>query len=290
MAATHHVRHFYMDNPVLMRLIQRFPHHFLAIFLPLVCVVLFSGCATVRPQDKEEYRPDRIDPYENVNRGSYSFTDVVDRKIMEPIANFYIDHVPSRVRRSVGNFYDNLGYPNVVLNAFLQGKVRQGFEDSLRFVVNSSVGVGGLFDVASHMGLVQHNEDFGQTLGVWGVDAKTYIFIPLLGPSSNRDIAGIPVSIITDPLFYAGILVLGAPVTVPLGFLNAVDLRARLSGPMKIRDEAALDPYLFVRDAYLQQRKHLIYDGNPPPEVYEDLMREEPLEEKAPSKEQALVK
>ncbi|MDE2366588.1 MAG: VacJ family lipoprotein, partial [Betaproteobacteria bacterium] len=190
------------------------------VFLSLICIVLLTGCATVRPRDQEE-NFNRIDPYEKVNRESYSFTDVVDRKILEPVANFYIDHVPNPVRRSVGNFYDNLEYPNVVLNAFLQGKVRQGFEDSLRFIVNSSVGVGGLFDVASHMGLVQHNEDFGQTLGVWGVDAKTYIFIPILGPSSNRDIADIPVSTITNPLFFAGIFVLGAPVTVPLGILAA---------------------------------------------------------------------
>lgn len=255
-----------------------------AVFLSLICVVLISGCATVRPRDQEENFLNRIDPHENINRKSYTFTDVIDRKIMEPVADFYIDHVPDRIRRHVGNFYDNLGYPNVALNSFLQGKVRQGFEDSLRFIVNSSVGVGGLFDMASHMGLVQHDEDFGQTLGVWGVNAKTYIFIPLLGPSSNRDIAGIPVSIIADPLFFAGIFVLGAPVTVPLGILGAIDLRARLSGPMKIRDEAALDPYLFVRDAYLQQRKHLIYDGNPPHEVYEELMGEEPLKEEPQTK------
>ncbi len=277
------MRHFYTDQLILMRLIQRFPHH-LAVFLPLMCVALFSGCATVRPHDKDETSFERIDPYEKANRGSYKFTDVVDRKILEPVANFYIDYVPNPVRRSVANFYDNLEYPNVVLNAFLQGKVRQGFQDSLRFIVNSSAGVGGLFDVASHMGLVQHNEDFGQTLGVWGVDAKTYIFIPILGPSSNRDIADIPVSTITNPLFFAGIFVLGAPVTVPLGILAAIDLRARLSGPMKIRDEAALDPYLFVRDAYLQQRKHLIYNGNPPPDVYEDLMKEEPPKEESPAK------
>ncbi len=275
------MHHFYMDHLILMRLIQRFPHH-LAVFLPLMFVVLFSGCATVRPQGKDETSFDRIDPYEKTNRGSYKFTDTVDRKILEPVANFYIDHVPDRIRRSVANFYDNLDYPGVVLNAFLQGKVRQGFQDSARFIINSSVGVGGLFDVASHMGLVQHNEDFGQTLGVWGVNAKTYIFIPILGPSSNRDIADIPVGMITNPLFFTGIFLVGAPVTVPLGVLGAIDYRARLSGPMKIRDEAALDPYLFVRDAYLQQRKHLIYDGNPPPDVYEDLMREEPPKEKSP--------
>ena len=258
----------------------RFSHFRLSLLV--VIIALLSGCATTRTHNLDDNSSGQIDPYEKVNRKSYSLTDFVDRKVMEPIANFYIDYVPVRVQRSVSNFYDNLAYPNVALNVFLQGKIRQGFQDSLRFIVNSSLGIGGLFDVASPMGLVQHDEDFGQTLGVWGVDAKTYLFIPFLGPSSNRDIASIPVRLGTNPLFYVGIFVIGAPVTVPLGFLDAIDTRARLSGPMKIRDEAALEPYLFVRDAYLQQRKHLIYDGNPPPEAYEDLMGEEPPKEEPP--------
>jgi phospholipid-binding lipoprotein MlaA len=137
-------------------------------------------------------------------------------------------------------------------------------------VVNSSVGIAGLFDVASRMGLPAHDEDFGQTLGVWGMDAKTYLFIPLLGPSTDRDVSGIPFGMVVHPMFWIGWFVVGAPVTVPITVLGVVEKRARLSGPMRIRDEAALEPYLFVRDAYLQQRKHLIYDGNPPPEVYED--------------------
>jgi phospholipid-binding lipoprotein MlaA len=244
-----------------------------------MCAVLLTSCATTRPQNQSEDLTDPIDPYENVNRKFYIFTDVVDRKIMEPIADFYIDYVPQRMQRSIGHFYDNLLYPNVILNDFLQGKVRQGFQDTLRFVVNSTIGAAGLFDMALPMGLPQHDEDFGQTLGVWGMDANTYIFIPLLGPSSDRDVSGIPVSVFTNPLFYIGIYVIGSPVTVPLSVLGVIDKRARLSGPMKIRDEAALEPYLFVRDAYLQQRKHLIYDGNPPPEAYED-----PAEDEAPTK------
>jgi phospholipid-binding lipoprotein MlaA len=243
--------------------------------LLLICSVLLTGCATTRSQNHSEDFTDPIDPYENVNRKFYVFTDVVDRKIVEPVADFYIDYVPKPVQRSIGHFYDNLLYPNVVLNAFLQGKVRQGFQDSLRFVVNTTVGVGGLFDMAQRMGLPQHDEDFGQTLGVWGMDASTYLFIPLLGPSSDRDVSGIPVSVFTNPLFYIGLYVVGSPVTVPLSVLGVIDKRARLSGPIKIRDEAAVEPYLFVRDAYLQQRKHLIYDGNPPPEVYDDPAEDE---------------
>lgn len=219
---------------------------------------------------------DPIDPYENINRKSYTFTDMVDRKIVEPIADVYMDYVPNPMQRSIGNFYDNIAYPNVILNAFLQGKMRQGFQDTLRFVVNTAIGLGGLFDMASPMGLPPHDEDFGQTLGVWGVDAKTYIFIPLLGPSSNRDVPGIPVTVFTNGLFYIGVFVIGAPVTVPLSILGIVDKRARLSGPMRIRDEAAVEPYLFVRDGYLQQRKHLIYDGDPPPASYDDPAHDEP--------------
>ncbi len=245
----------------------------------LICVMQFSGCATTRHPDKSTDSFDPVDPYENVNRAFYRFTDVVDRKIVEPVADFYLDHVPVRVRRSVGNFYDNLAYPNVMLNNFLQGKVRRGLQDSLRFVVNSTVGIGGLFDMASPMGLPLHDEDFGQTLGVWGVDATTYLYVPLLGPSSNRDVPGIPVSVFTNALFYIGTFVVGAPVTVPLTVLGVIDKRARLTGPMRVRDEAALEPYLFVRDAYLQQRLYLIYDGSPPPQAYDDPAEDDPQAE-----------
>ena len=153
------------------------------------------------------------------------------------------------MQHSIANFYDNLAYPNVILNAFLQGKYCQGVQDTLRFVVNSTIGGVGLFDMASPMGLPSHDEDFGQTLGVWGVNANTYIFIPLLGPSSNRDAPGIPVSAVTSVLFWTSIYAVGAPVTIPLGTLAAIQKRARLVRPMRLRDEAALDPYLFVRDS-----------------------------------------
>ena len=251
--------------------------------LSLMCALLLASCATTRSPSRSEAETDPIDPYENVNRKSYDLTDVLDRKILEPVANVYMDYVPLRMQRSIGYFYDNLEYPNVILNDFLQGKVRQGFGDTPRFLINSTVGLAGLFDMASPMGLPQHDEDFGQTLGVWGVDATTYLFIPLLGPSSNRDAPGIPVAMGTNVLFYVGIFVIGAPVTAPLSVLGIIQKRARLSGPMRIRDEAALEPYLFVRDSYLQQRKHVIYDGNPPPESYDDFVEDEPPARPLPS-------
>lgn len=123
--------------------------------------------------------------------------------------------------------------------------------------------------MAAPMGLIQHDEDFGQTLGVWGVDAGSYLFVPLIGPSSYRDAPGIPVSVVSNLLFYAG-TVASTAIIGPVTVLGIIDKRARLTGPMRVRDQAALDPYLFVREGFLQQRKHLIYDGDPPPEVYDD--------------------
>lgn len=263
--------------------------NYLAAFLLLLFAVQSAGCATV-PQEGQSDTPSNkdaesinhqavtpsdedassIDPYENVNRPLYNFTKSVDRNVLEPVADSYIKHVPLPVQHSVGNFYDNLAYPNVILNGFLQGKMLQGTEDILRFVLNSTIGLAGLFDVATPMGLQKHDEDFGQTLGVWGVDNKSYMYLPILGPSSNRDVWGLPVTIASNVLFYAA-FVIGAPITVPLGILAVIDKRARHAEDLRVVDQAALDPYLFVREAYWQQRKHLVFDGNPPPEIYDNI-------------------
>ena len=245
--------------------------------LVLLCAVLLAGCATISRND-QSHQADRdvnlVDPYENINRKFYEITDTVDRYTLAPIADVYVEYVPDPLRRSIGNFYDNVGYPNVALNSFLQGKVRQGFEDTLRFTVNSTIGVLGLFDMATSMGLPQHDEDFGQTLAVWGVDTGAYLFLPFHGPSSTRDISSIPVSMVTNALFFVSSVAIFAPI----GVLGIIDKRARLSGSMFIRDQSALDPYLFVREASLQQRKHLIYDGDPPPESYDDPSQDNPME------------
>ena len=248
------------------------------VFL-LLLIVILSGCSSL--SKKENAETDPVDPHEELNRVSYNFTDKVDRVLFEPVVDVYVDYVPNAAQRSIGNFYDNLSYPNVVLNAFLQGKVKQGFADGLRFLVNSTIGMLGLFDMATHMGLERHDEDFGQTLAVWGVDSGSYLFIPILGPSSKRDVVGVPVTVVTNALFYAGYVV-GAPVFVPLTLLGAIDKRARLAGPMRIRDQAALDPYIFVREASLQQREFLVYDGNPPLNLYDDeLFIDNPFDTKA---------
>ncbi len=250
-------------------------HNYMTIMVLLFCVIILQACASVPKNGDADV--DQVDPHEGVNRVSYNFTDSVDRMLFEPVVNVYSDYVPDAAQRSIGNFYDNLSYPNVVLNAFLQGKVRQGFGDGLRFIINSTIGLFGLFDMATHMGLEQHDEDFGQTLGVWGVDSGSYLFIPFLGPSSKRDVTGVPVTVVTNVLFYVGSAV-GATVFAPLTILGAIDKRARLAGPMLIRDQAALDPYLFVREASLQQREYLIYDGNPPLDIYNEPFQDNPFE------------
>lgn len=245
------------------------------VVLLFILGILAAGCSTV-PKNEQE-AGESNDPHEKINRVSYDFTDAVDRMVLEPVADVYSEYIPNAAQRSIGNFYENLAYPNTALNAFLQGKVRQGFEDTLRFAINSTIGLFGLFDMATHMGLSENKEDFGQTLAVWGVDInKPYLFIPILGPSNYRDVANVPVSVATNVLFYAGTIA-GAAVLGPLTILGAIDKRARLSDPMRIRDQAALDPYIFVREAYSQQREYLIYDGVPPLDIYGDFEQEEDI-------------
>ena len=256
------------------------------IILFFVCICFFQGCASTPKQTDPDLDP--VDPHEKINRASYDLTDKVDRAVFEPIVNAYIDYVPNAAQRSIGNFYDNLSYPNVVLNSFLQGKMRQGAQDTVRFFVNSTIGMFGLFDMATHMGLQKHDEDFGQTLGVWGVNPGSYLFIPFLGPSSERDVTNIPVGLFTNVLFYAG-LVVGSYFAAPLTILGAIDKRARLAGPMRVRDEAAIDPYLFVREATLQQREFLIHDGNLPLDLYYEPFQDNPFE-KEPEKIKAKPK
>ena len=279
------------------------PSYLNTIFL-ISFTALAAGCATAPKEDSSNSFPNKTtksaannkeikfsdedpclqgDPYEKFNRRFYEVTEDIDRGIFEPVADSYIENIPDSVRESVGNFYSNLAYPNVALNALLQGKVKQGVGDSLRFIVNTTVGLGGIFDPAASLGLEKNDEDFGQTLGVWGVDNTSYMYIPILGPSSNRDLIGLPVTIASNMLFYAGFFV-GAPVTVPLGLLAAVDKRAQHTEQMRIRDQAALDRYIFTREAYWQYRENLVFDGKPPTEAYDSLFIDEDLSDTSDSR------
>lgn len=227
------------------------------------CAALFAllataGCAH-HPAD------DPADPLEPVNRAVYKFNDTADRYVLRPVAQGYVKVTPGVVREGVTNFFDNLAYPKTIVNDFLQAKFKRGVSDLARFLVNSVYGVGGLIDVGSRVGLAKHDEDFGQTLGRWGVGEGWFLMLPLLGPSDGRDAIGMGVDLYTVPTRYfpGRYDVYNYSATA----LNLVNLRANLLPADSLLREQ-FDPYLFVRTAYLQRRQSLVYDGNPPPEDY----------------------
>ena len=218
-----------------------------------VSLLLLGGCAsTGNPRD----------PLEPINRAVYTFNDGADHLLIKPAAEFYRVTVPDFMRTGVSNFFSNINDVIVALNSLLQGKLTQAGSDVSRLIVNSTVGVLGLFDVATEIGLEKHNEDFGQTLGFWGIGDGPYLVLPLLGPSSARDTVGWfgdyyawPISYL-EPDRHRNILIAARFVTA----------RADLLEASRILETAALDPYEFVRDAYLQRRRNLVYDGKPPPD------------------------
>lgn len=219
------------------------------------CLLVFqSGCASIPPEEREAG-----DAYEPYNRTVYEVNEDLDRVALAPASRAYVDAIPDPVRASVSSFFDNLLYLDTILNGFLQGKFEQGVSDLARFGVNSTIGIVGLFDVATPIGLPRHDEDFGQTLAVWGVGSGEFLMYPLLGPSSERDTGGIIVSLATNPLLYVI-----PPVAIPLGVMQVIDTRARSEGFVRFRDDAAIEPYAFTRDAYLQHRVYEIHDGHPP--------------------------
>jgi len=224
------------------------------LFILLLTLMLLSACATTQ---------NHHDPIEPVNRVTDKVNDGLDRITLKPLAKGYTAAVPKPMRTAVSNFYDNAAYLNTVLNDFLQGKGQQGFLDLSRFLVNSTLGFGGLVDVASSMGLQRHQEDFGQTLATWGFSQGAYIIYPLLGPNSVRNTPDFITSTATSPLFWAG-LVLAPYVTIPITAMSYVDTRAKLLDASDMRDELALDPYVFTREAWAQNREYMIYDGHPP--------------------------
>ena len=214
---------------------------------------LLTGCATAPYGDADP------DPLEDFNRYSYNVTDAFDKLVLGPVTDAYLQAVPDVVRFRISNCYDNAGYLNTVLNGFLQGKFEQSIGDAARFAINSTVGVLGLFDAATPLGLPAHDEDFGQTLGVWGAGEGAYLFVPIRGPSSLRDVADTPLGIATNVLAYVD-----ASINAPLAILGVINARAKVDTAIKVRDQAALDPYIFTREAYRQNRMHSIHDGNPP--------------------------
>lgn len=220
--------------------------------LALLAVVL-GGCAAKGNNPR--------DPYESVNRAIFEVNERIDETVLQPTAQVYRRFVPVFVRRSVGNVFANVGDVRTGLNNALQGKFTVAYADFGRVMMNSTLGLFGLFDIASAAGVERHQEDFGQTLGWWGVGDGPYIMLPLFGPSTLRDTAAWPVDHFTDPLTYVD----PSRAQNQLFVSKLVSRRAQLLDASRVLDTAALDRYEFVRDAYLQRRRNLVYDGNPPP-------------------------
>ena len=227
-------------------------------------LLALAGCAST------DATKNNGDPYENVNRKVYSFNDTLDKNFVEPVAKKYAQYTPNPIRNSITNFFDNTGYLSTIANDLLQGKIQQSAQDSGRFLVNSTIGIGGLFDPATSMGLKQNNEDLGQTFGKWGAKEGAYLMLPLMGPSSFRDVGSPVMDMFLNPLTY-----FASVVTIPAGIVSAVNTRANLLDATRIRDQAALDPYTFVREAWRQQREYDIYDGNPPGDGYENYIEDQ---------------
>lgn len=211
-------------------------------FIALI-IMLSAGCAS-----------SSVDPLESFNRKVYIFNDKLDRAILRPVAKGYTRVTPVTVRTGVHNFFVNLRYPTVVINQFLQGKGRLGMQDLGRLVVNTTLGIGGLIDVARRFGLERHEEDFGQTFAVWGAKPGAYLIVPFWGPVTLRDGAGDIAGIFTHPVYYVD----NEPVFWSLTGMNIVDSRAQTLDAEKL---IGGDRYLFIRDAYLQRRQYLIDDG-----------------------------
>lgn len=221
----------------------------------VAAVLLLSACATgpnANPRD----------PMEPFNRGVYGFNDAVDRAVIKPVATAYRDVLPSPVRTGVSNFFNNLQDLWSFVNNTLQLKGEGAGNSIVRFGVNTVFGLGGLIDIASEMRIERHTEDFGQTLGRWGVGAGPYMVLPFVGPSTVRDTAALPVDMTGNVVSHVDHVPTRNSATV----LNLVDRRSQLLDASRMLDEVALDPYAFTRDAYLQRRRNQVYDGNPPDE------------------------
>ncbi len=214
---------------------------------------LLGGCATSgNPKD----------PIEGFNRAMFAFNEGLDTVIIKPVSTGYDYVLPSPVKTGVSNFFGNIGDVFIAVNNLLQGKVPEAASDAGRFLVNSTIGLLGVLDVASDMGLEKHNEDFGQTFGRWGVGNGAYVVVPFFGPRTVRDTVGLVLDVKADPVGYID----HVPTRNSLYALRVVSDRAALLPADKVIEEAALDKYSYIRDGYLQRRRNLIHDGNPPRE------------------------
>jgi phospholipid-binding lipoprotein MlaA len=236
-------------------------HHFIVFFLALV--LFLTGCATSKEPMAQQSAINSVDPYENVNRKVYIFNDAVDDYLSKPISDAYKYITPKFVQIGISNFFNNVQTINVVFNDLLQAKFAQGTRDTQRFFMNSTLGLAGFFDVAKAVGLEQTDEDFEQTLAVWGVPQGYYLVIPFLGPITVRGIPGAMFDTAANPISYLGVPLLSNYIGIPIQAISLVNKRANAEGAIQFIDEAALDPYVFTRESFLQWRSHLASDGKP---------------------------
>lgn len=232
--------------------------------LGLALCVLLAACAHSPVNDPS-------DPLEGMNRAVFSFNEGLDHYVARPVAQGYVSTVPETARKGISNFIANITYPTTIINDLLQGKLLQFCSDTGRFTVNTIIGIGGFIDVAKPMGLEKHDEDFGQTLGSWGVGSGIYLMVPLYGPSSARDLIGSAAAFMTNPTTH-----LPMRIAAPFDTVDFVDLRAEFLDVDDVLEQQP-DRYLFVRDAYLQHRESLVYDGSPPINASEYEEEDEPV-------------
>jgi len=225
--------------------------------LGLLAVALglaLSGCATTGGGRA-------FDPFEPVNRAMYAINEPIDRNLIKPIAQAYVDHVPVVIRTGISNYFNNIDDLFSAVNGLLQGKLDKAGNDMGRVMINTFPGILGLIDVASDLGIPRGNEDFGQTFGYWGIPQGPFLFVPLFGPTTVRDGTGFVLRVLWSPTTEIS----NVAVRNVIYGLGGLDLRAQALGATSLIDEASLDPYTFVRRAYLQRREYLVYDGSPPP-------------------------
>ena len=229
-----------------------------------------AGCASLPAAPKNERSPD--DPWEPLNRQIHGFNTGLDKITLKPIAKAWQKVVPQWMRTGVGNFSENLRAPLHAINHFLQGKPKSGFKSTGRFLMNSTVGIGGLLDAATDAGLEKEPEGFGQTFAVWGMPKGPYVVLPIFGPRTFSDALAIPLNWAADPLIWYR----NSSVRDKIYFVRLIDVRQRLFKAEQLIEGSA-DPYVAIREAYLQRREYLILDGEIPEDEdpYDDLFDEE---------------
>jgi phospholipid-binding lipoprotein MlaA len=226
----------------------------------LLASLLLTGCGTLNLSTYTQQK----DPFETFNRGVYKFNDTIDQAVVKPVAKGYSAVTPDRIKTMVNNFFSNLDDVVVTANDLLQLKFKQAASDGSRVVFNTTFGLFGLINITDR--LEKHNEDFGQTLGYWGVPSGPYLMLPVLGPSSIRDGSGL----YADSYFSVISNTKHVPTRNSAWAAKGLNTRAGLLDQEKVLDDAIIDRYSFIRDAYLMRRQNLVYDGSPPRQKFDD--------------------